>query len=337
MASAVTLTKGATVAGHLGYGYWDDTDGVDWYKFTLTTTADVTFTYQIQEGLSLGYVTLYNDKGNNLKDVWSVDENRNNTLTKTELAAGTYYLKVNHNGGQGYYLLTYGSTLGTVAKQDPLPDETDGETIKIGDALVAGFSSNYNLDFTPLQSKGVSAWIATGFNDGNVMLSRVFVVPAGEGVYVKAEKAGTYEIPFTSKEPFYVNMFVGVPDGATVDKFEDYYGETYLTLSFALSKTTGKPSFFPNTGPKTYGKNKMYLHMPARLLPEYAESRLDEFSLGIIFEEDEAMGISDASLLNDNGQMMNQNPGAVFNLNGQRLATPQKGLNIINRRKIVIK
>jgi hypothetical protein len=210
------------------------------------------------------------------------------------------------------------------------------ETVTIGNALVAGFSSNQALDFTSLQAQGVSAWIATGFERGNVQLSRIYRVPAGEGIYVKANKAGTYEIPTTTEDSYYMNMFVGVPDGKTVDQYEDFYGETFLTLSFALSKNTGKPGFFPNTEPKTYGKNKMYLHMPASLLPEYAKSRINDFSLGIEFE-DETTGISDASHLNDKGQMINDKRGEVYNLNGQRLTSPRKGLNIINGHKVVIK
>ena len=221
----------------------------------------------------------------------------------------------------------------------------DTETVTIGDALVAGFSSNKNLDFTSLEEQGVSAWIATGFRGGNVLLSRVYAVSAGEGVYVKAEKAGTYVIPTTTEAPFYMNMFVGVPDGKTVDMYEDFWGETYLTLSLAKSMSTGKPAFYPNTAPKTYGKNKMYLHMPARLLPEYATTRLNEFSLGIEFE-DETTGISEASPLNDKGQMINEKRGGVYDLQGRKLdsvgagpvpARLHKGLYIVNGKKVVIK
>ena len=233
----------------------------------------------------------------------------------------------------------------------------DIKQVTIGSALVAGYSSNRNLDFTSLQDKGVSAWIATGFSKGNVMLSRIYQVPAGEGVYVKAEKAGTYDIPTTTEEAFCVNMFVGVPYGKTVDMYEDYYGEKYLTLSFALSKTTGKPGFFPNTEAKTYGKNKMYLHMPARLLPEYAKTRLNEFSLGLEFEE-ETTGISDAEHLNDKGQMINDKRGEVYDLQGRKVnaqgtmyrsaegrllptgrknAQLPKGMYIMNGKKVVVK
>ena len=237
--------------------------------------------------------------------------------------------------------------VGTIAKYEA----TDGwknfetivepgpETVTVGNTLVAGFSSNKDLDFEPLKSKGVSAWIATGFDKGNVLLGRVYRVSAGEGVYVKADKAGTYQIPETNDEAFYMNMFVGVPNGKTVDMYENFYGETYLTLSLAVSKTTGKPGFFPNTAPKTYGKNKMYLHMPARLLPEYAQTRINDFELGIEFEDDEATGISEAELFENekmrNGE--NEKRGEVYNLNGQRLVAPHKGLNIIGGKKVVIK
>ena len=217
--------------------------------------------------------------------------------------------------------------------------EPGPETVTVGNTLVAGFSSNKDLDFTSLVSKGVSAWIATGFDKGNVLLSRVYRVSAGEGVYVKADKAGTYQIPETTDEAFYMNMFVGVPNGKTVDMYENFYGETCLTLSLAVSKTTGKPGFFPNTAPKTYGKNKMYLHMPARLLPEYAQTRINDFELGIEFEDDEATGISEAELFENekmrNGE--NEKRGEVYNLNGQRLVAPHKGLNIIGGKKVVIK
>ena len=51
----------------------------------------------------------------------------------------------------------------------------------------------------------------------------------------------------------------------------------------------------------------------------------------------DATGISDAARLNDKGQMINDERGEVYNLNGQRLASPRKGLNIIGGKKVVIK
>ena len=145
------------------------------------------------------------------------------------------------------------------------------EEITVGNALVAGFSSFNSLDFT---GSDVSAWIATGFRGGNVMLSRVDKVPAGTGVYLKAQEAGKFTVSATDDKAYYANFFVGTPAGLTVEPTETVGGETYQTLSFALSKTTGKPGFFPNTADKTYAAGKMYLHLPAWALAD--EAREDE-------------------------------------------------------------
>ena len=50
---------------------------------------------------------------------------------------------------------------------------------------------------------------------------------------------------------------------------------------------------------------------------------------------DKATGISEASLLNDKGEMTNDN--AVYNLHGQRLAAPARGINIVGHRKYIIR
>ncbi|MBR1694242.1 MAG: hypothetical protein IJ709_02415, partial [Selenomonas sp.] len=49
--------------------------------------------------------------------------------------------------------------------------------------------------------------------------------------------------------------------------------------------------------------------------------------------DDETTGISAA--LKDNGEMTNDK--AFFNLNGQRVAQPTRGLYIVNGRKVVVK
>ena len=45
-------------------------------------------------------------------------------------------------------------------------------------------------------------------------------------------------------------------------------------------------------------------------------------------------GISDAERLNDKGEMIND---IIYNLQGQRISTLQKGLNIVNGQKVFVK
>jgi len=196
-------------------------------------------------------------------------------------------------------------------------EAVETEELTVGSAKVAGFSSNKNLDFTKV--KGVSAWIATGFSGGNIQLSRVYAVPAGTGLYIKADAPGTFKIPVTTEVPYYVNLFVGVPNGATIPKYETVSGEKMQTLTFALSQTTGKPMFFPNEGTKTYGKNKMYLRLPASLLEDEISARGITFE----FEGEETTGISDFSE-SGNGEMVNDDStgsAQVYDLQGRRIET----------------
>jgi hypothetical protein len=57
-------------------------------------------------------------------------------------------------------------------------------------------------------------------------------------------------------------------------------------------------------------------------------------NLKIIFD-DETLGINDASLLNGNAEGINGK--TIYNLSGQRIAAPQKGINIVNGKKVLVK
>jgi hypothetical protein len=123
LGNALTLEKGATVSGHLGYFYWDDIDATDWYCLQLPSYGSITVTYYVQAGLELGYVTLYDSEQQERGYVWGVGEDGSQQITVSDLEAGTYYLKVDLSNGQGSYLLAYASELGSVEPQEQLPDE----------------------------------------------------------------------------------------------------------------------------------------------------------------------------------------------------------------------
>ena len=121
--SALSLAKDATVAGHLGYCYWDNRDEVDWYQLTVSDNSTVTVTYQAEEGLVFNYVTLYDSEDHAKGYAWSNGDGNVNSITVENLEGGTYYLEMKRDGGQGYYLLSYAATIGSVDPQETLPDE----------------------------------------------------------------------------------------------------------------------------------------------------------------------------------------------------------------------
>ena len=141
---AVALGKGKTVSGHLGYFYWDDRDGTDYYEVKVSSKGTVNFTIQPFGDLSLTYITLY--QGSSSKGNKYIVQNLT-TLTLDNIEAGTYHLKVDWGSGQGYYFLAYDSKLGSVQPLDPLPEDNDngvpgdptpGTTWQESDQIVGG-------------------------------------------------------------------------------------------------------------------------------------------------------------------------------------------------------
>lgn len=153
------------------------------------------------------------------------------------------------------------------------------------------------------------------------------VVAAGEGVLLTATKAGNHVIYLSDEEGISKagNLLVGsgnngVEASAMADT--DYY---YYRLTMAGEPAA--PGFWWKSAEGAgfvLAANKAYLKI---LKTEASLAR--GFSLSD--DEGETTGIN-AALMN-NERMNNE----VYNLNGQRVAQPTKGLYIVNGRKVVIK
>ena len=122
-AQAVVLDKGKTVAGHLGYYYWQDTDKVDWYEVKVASKGTVDFTISPADGLGMRYIELL--QGSAQKGYVWIGDTKDVHLTVNNVEAGTYQLKVDHGSGQGYYFLAYDDKIGSVTPLEPLPDDND--------------------------------------------------------------------------------------------------------------------------------------------------------------------------------------------------------------------
>jgi hypothetical protein len=197
-------------------------------------------------------------------------------------------------------------------------------TIVMGGNGIATYSNNRDLDFTDVS--GLKAYIASGFrpSTGTLILSRVYRVPAGEGLLLKGD-AGSYDIPYASVDEIYANLLVGVPTAATVNPTDDSY--TNFILANDALKGIG---FYPLASEGEIGSNKAYLQLPTSALPAAAARRIN-----LIFddEEDEVTGIS--ASLNDKGELMNDK--AVFDLQGRRVIKPTRGLYIKDGKKFIKK
>ena len=169
------------------------------------------------------------------------------------------------------------------------------------------FASKYPTDWS--NATDITAYTASVSN-GDVTFSKVTgTVPAGEGLLLKGDD-NTYNIPVVNSAEPINNALIGVIADTKISKpgiFVLYADDTH---------TIG---FYKTSGDFTVGANTAYL--PADVAP--ARSFIGLFS--------ETTGIDQM----ENGAL--KSDGSVYNLNGQRVNAPTKGLYIMNGKKMLVK
>lgn len=167
------------------------------------------------------------------------------------------------------------------------------------------YCSEYDLDFT--NATGIKAYVATGFNHnkGQILLTRITEVPVGTGIMVVGTE-GEHEIPVSDNVDYtYANLFVGTLSPYVFPDNDEY---TY----YVLANGADGVMFYNATG--EIKSNKAYLKIPKDTNSSKALAiRFDDG------EDDNATDINDIDIDNDTTK-------AVFNLSGQKVRFPSKGL-----------
>ena len=192
----------------------------------------------------------------------------------------------------------WGQVLGTDAY--PVPDATKPVVVEITEA---GYATLYNVETALTAPEGVSAYTAE-FEETWLKLNAIEgAIAAGEPVVLKGA-AGFYNFAPVAEEVAKVDG--NVLKGAA----EDVAAEG----KYILAKPEGEPAGFYKAASGTIKAGKAYL----------------EVSSGVkafFFDGDDATGINNIETVNENG--------AIYNLAGQRLNKMQKGINIINGKKVL--
>ena len=186
-------------------------------------------------------------------------------------------------------------------------DEID---IAVSSAGFATYVSNFDLDYSGVE--GLFAYKAQVSGD-KISFTKVDKVPAGEGVLLRATNGGTkFTVPTTtSVEDLEGNLFVR-GTGAAVDSEAD--GKK----NYILNIVDDKIGFYRAAG-QTVATNRAYL-----------STTVSTARIALSFD-DETTGIA----IIDNGQLTIDN--SVYDLQGRRVAQPQKGLYIVNGKKVFVK
>lgn len=233
----------------------------------------------------------------------STTEWKNATVYFTTGAAGNYVLTLANNGN------TWMTNV-SIFKAKAVDI-----TIKAGRQYTA-FSSSVALDFTGSELTAEIVTSAAGTT------KTVTKVPANTGVIVglaaATAEAKTISVPVCAGETDAVtgNMLVAVLEATTVQQ-QSAEGN----INYVFGKSGGKEQFFKvrATG-MTVPANNAYL-----AIPEAQAKGIDEIGLN-----GDATGISTI----ENADMQN---GEVYNLQGQKVNRAQKGVYIVNGKKVILK
>ena len=235
---------------------------------------------------------------------------QSSTWSNASAAVDDKTVTVTPTTGYASISATIGGTCGLTAVK-VYYEEVTSIPVAISAAGLATFACGHALDFTSVD--GIEAYIAKE-NGSKIELEKVNKVPAGTGVLLRsvsgAAKAADVPVTAAAADAVTGNLFVrGTGAAVATDAGE---GKT----NYVLGKHEGKVGFYKANG-IVVAANKAYLQTTV------AAARID-----IDFDGD-VTAIETVKAEKANNE--------YYNLAGQRVANPTKGLYIVNGRKVVVK
>lgn len=193
-------------------------------------------------------------------------------------------------------------------------------TATIGTTGYTSFASSYALDLD--QIDGATAYYASSVTDGSVnLLQATGTVAAGTGLILKGTAGGAVTIPaVTTGETISGNLLVGCPTETTINSETAGYANFYV-LSATVAEFQNLAEYIDGGNTVTIPAGKAYLNAATS----------GSAKLRVIFEGEDATAITAVEAVKA------ANDGIIYNLRGQRVAQPTKGIYIQNGKKILVK
>ena len=208
------------------------------------------------------------------------------------------------NASNNHVLFQIGKYIGTIYLKK-IEIIGNGRTIIVGDAGYTTFSTDKAIDVT-----GYVTAYGAKYDGSKIVLKEVAKIPANKGVVVEAAE-DIYAVPtIASAESIDAVNDLLVSDGSATSNGTNY---------FALGKKDDKVGFMKVKNGVTIPKGKAYLYIA-----------IPPKSRDFIGFDDETTGIESVK---QQAKADNQ----YFNIAGQRVAQPTKGLYIVNGKKVIIK
>ena len=316
--SANTLTPGGDYSDNNSYYLLHEGGYVESEAFDLSIISKVVVYGGTYGGSGYNSLTI-GDGTNTWKEV-TVSGSSNtgvNTYTDGTTLSGTGKLRITSTCG--------GTTNGVrvsgfkIYKLGPVYSYTNYTTalsasVTIGKSHYLSYCFMNKLDFS---ESDVKAYKASVDGKGKVTLTKVDVVPAGEGVVLYCETPDTYSIPVTTKEASDVtgNEMVGVLVRTQVEWNPEANVYNYILQQGEFRKATTPGGYLK--------PNRAYLSTSYDVTTSGAKA------LSVVFAEEETDGIRSVGNTTEDG--------VRYNLSGQKVGKEYKGIVIINGKKVIRK
>ena len=197
------------------------------------------------------------------------------------------------------------------------------------------FASPYALDLSSMTASTgeVKAYYASAVGGSSVtMTTTEAAIQAGEGIMLKGTPTATITIPIvTSGSAIDGNKLVGVTTNTTITKETENYANF-----FVLSNNNGTAEFQNLKNwleSKKSGSDTEYNTVTINAGKAYLDATgATGARLSIAFD-DETTGVQELK----NSKIDGLQTGVCYNLKGQRVSQPTKGLYIVNGKKVIMK
>ena len=183
------------------------------------------------------------------------------------------------------------------------------------------FSCRYPLNFDGITT--VKAYRITSASAGVLEFEQITgSIAAKTGLYIEGDANANYDVP-TSASASAASTLLVAGNGGTVAATASESTLTNYILTNKTTKGTAPLRFYKANG-QTVPAGKAYLQIPTAIAGARESFWFD----------DETTGIAAVEKTDNTDNVENK---VVYNLNGQRVANPTKGLYIVNGKKVIIK
>ena len=309
------ITLGFARWGWIGYEDNSNTFGIQFVAENVgSTTSTIKFSNAIAGQVAVLNYTVGNNSDNDGKGTnWSARVMQADVLTasSSDITFTVHDRGVLETTGKGYVYTS-------LQVYTPVSIATQSVTVSSG-INMGTLVAPYPLDFS--DNEGIKAYTATstGEDGSAVRFTRINKVPAYTPVLIYKDGGATSDISFVNAEeadtPDASNM-LKAGTGAAVPT-----NPTVGTTNYILSKSSTEEVYgFFYANDAVVPATKAYLQVTGT-----ASSRLS-----VIFDDQETTGIGRV-------EGTTTKDATIYNLNGQRVNAPAKGLYIVNGKKIIIK